>query len=103
MAQDPSKEINFDEAVANSAELFKPKTLSDSVQEIFSSPKLGSDIFWVACAAIKDFYDKNNRLPLAGAVPDMTSSSEVYLALQRVYHDKAKKDLAECIEILKSK
>lgn len=103
MAQDASKEINFDEAVANSSELFKPTTLSDSVQQIFSSEKLGSDIFWVACATIKDFYDKNKTLPLAGAVPDMTSTPEMYLAMQRVYHEKAKADLAECVEILKTK
>lgn len=97
------KELNFDEAVANSAELFKPATLPDSVKQIFDSPKLGTDIFWVACAAIKDFYEKNNRLPLAGAVPDMTSSSEMFLDLQRVYHEKSKADLAVCVEFLKKK
>jgi hypothetical protein len=33
----------------------------------------------------------------------MTSTPEMYLALQKVYHDKSQVDLAECVEFLKSK
>jgi amyloid beta precursor protein binding protein 1 len=37
-------------------------------------------------------------LPLPGALPDMTSTTASYVALQRAYRDKAMQDLAELSE-----
>lgn len=42
--------------------------------------------FWILCRAVKDFVDKEGAgaLPLRGSLPDMTSDSQRYIALQNV-------------------
>ena len=42
--------------------------------------------------ALKDFYAKEGRLPLSGVVPDMVSTTELFLDIQRVYVNQAVKD-----------
>ena len=85
LAMDASKEVNFDEAIANSSLLFESTNLPANVQEIFDSSKIanvdGANKFWVAAAVIKQFHDEHKRLPVAGSVPDMTSTTEAFLAL----------------------
>lgn len=50
--------------------------------------------FWLLAAALGRFVEKegNGRLPLEGSIPDMTSTTEFYLKLQRIYQDKARAD-----------
>lgn len=49
--------------------------------------------FWLHAAALREFVAANNgRLPLAGALPDMTSDTASYVALQTVYADRARAD-----------
>ena len=91
-AMDFSKEINFEEAITNASLLFESKDLPDNVQDIFKSSRIenvdGSNKFWVAAKVIKQFHEAHKRLPVAGSVPDMTSTTDHYLTIQRVYHDK---------------
>eukprot|EP00035_Acanthoeca_spectabilis_P023069 m.447491 g.447491 ORF g.447491 m.447491 type:complete len:537 (-) comp19522_c0_seq1:49-1659(-) len=52
-----------------------------------------SNSFWIMVDALRQFVDKNGELPLHGAIPDMHADSDVYVALQRVYIDKAAADV----------
>ena len=36
--------------------------------------------------------DGDGSVPLNGSVPDMTASSDMYIAMQKVYGDKARQD-----------
>jgi amyloid beta precursor protein binding protein 1 len=51
--------------------------------------------FWVIAAAIKQFYERHQELPLPGSVPDMKAQSTVYVQLQNLYKTKARQDSAE--------
>lgn len=51
--------------------------------------------FWLLARALREFVicEGNGKLPLRGSIPDMTSSSEMYMGLQRVYQTKAREDM----------
>ena len=46
-----------------------------------------SSNFWIMAHCLKDFVEKegNGQLPLMGSLPDMTATTDVYVALQRMY------------------
>eukprot|EP00036_Acanthoecidae_sp_10tr_P010094 CAMPEP_0182919498 /NCGR_PEP_ID=MMETSP0105_2-20130417/2769_1 /TAXON_ID=81532 ORGANISM="Acanthoeca-like sp., Strain 10tr" /NCGR_SAMPLE_ID=MMETSP0105_2 /ASSEMBLY_ACC=CAM_ASM_000205 /LENGTH=531 /DNA_ID=CAMNT_0025056697 /DNA_START=1 /DNA_END=1596 /DNA_ORIENTATION=+ len=50
--------------------------------------------FWIMVDALSKFVDATGDLPLIGSIPDMDANSEVYMALQQVYRDKAAEDQA---------
>jgi amyloid beta precursor protein binding protein 1 len=104
MALEADKEINFDEAAKNAFFMHQSPNLPDNVQEIFDIPKIDDagekDPFWVCCSVLKKFHGKNKRLPVSGTIPDMTSHTEYYLSLQKVYVEKSVEDLKECTAIL---
>ena len=52
--------------------------------------------------ALKTFYATQGRLPLSGVVPDMVSTTELFLELQRVYVAKANADRESMAELVKS-
>jgi amyloid beta precursor protein binding protein 1 len=58
--------------------------------------------FWIIADAIKTFYAKHNQLPLPGSVPDMKAQSSVYVQLQNIYKAKARQDVAEVFETVRS-
>lgn len=59
--------------------------------------------FWLIIRALRDFVHNNDgRLPLSGAIPDMTSSSEEYLRLQSIYHTKAREDVDEVFSLVQN-
>jgi amyloid beta precursor protein binding protein 1 len=58
--------------------------------------------FWIIADAIKQFYKKHNALPLPGSVPDMKAQSTVYVQLQNIYKAKARQDVAEVLETVRS-
>lgn len=82
---DASKELNFDEAIANSPQLYEAKGLPESVKDVFDNPRCdgadGSNKFWLSAKVIKTFFENEGRLPVAGGVPDMTSTTELYLQI----------------------
>jgi amyloid beta precursor protein binding protein 1 len=54
-----------------------------------------STTFWILARAIREFVHSEGGgfLPLRGSIPDMTSSSDLYVQLQRVYQARANKDV----------
>lgn len=71
---------------------------SDEVGAILSSPKASAlsaecDPYWIVVAALRDFMLETGHLPLSGSVHDMTTTTESYLACQRLYAVAAAADL----------
>jgi len=64
--------------------------IDDNSAEVNSS----SSDFWILVAALKEFVanEGNGELPLEGTIPDMTSLTEYYVSLQKIYHAKAEAD-----------
>ena len=61
-------------------------------------------LFWIFVAALEEFSKRNKKyLPLdAGALPDMTSTTDAFVGLQKVYLlEKAQRDQREMLQILK--
>ena len=44
--------------------------------------------------------ESGNQLPLSGAIPDLTATTEQYVLLQQAYHSKARADLDRFTHIL---
>jgi amyloid beta precursor protein binding protein 1 len=70
---------------------------------VFTHPDCAFDsssVLWRAAAAVSQFVSENNVLPLLGRIPDMTSDTASYVALQEAYRAKAKEDAARVRRIL---
>lgn len=96
----PLDEDNFREAITNLNSSVVPTQIPFLVQQIFDDPccihiSPDSSNFWLLARAVKEFTTSEGcgRLPLRGSIPDMTSSSDLYVSLQRVYQSKARLDL----------
>ncbi|KAI5861661.1 hypothetical protein GGS23DRAFT_576068 [Durotheca rogersii] len=93
---------NFQEAAAAINKNIKVAELEPGVIELFDH-QVSDEIehqstFWIVAKAIKAFYHKHGCLPLPGALPDMKAQSSVYVKLQSIYKDKARKDAQEVLE-----
>ncbi|TWU78918.1 hypothetical protein ED733_007914 [Metarhizium rileyi] len=99
-------EENFEEAVAAVMKHITPSSLPTSLQQIFdysSSVKASTkESFWIIAAAVKQFYQKHQQLPLYGGIPDMKAESKTYIKLQSLYQIKAKKDAREVTSIVRT-
>ncbi|KAI1466939.1 uncharacterized protein F4812DRAFT_70991 [Daldinia caldariorum] len=95
-------EENFQEAATAINKNIKAPELEPGVQEIFNhqvSDEIESrSSFWVIAKAIEAFYNKHGCLPLPGALPDMKAQSTVYVKLQNIYKEKARRDALEVLE-----
>ncbi|KAA3483547.1 NEDD8-activating enzyme E1 regulatory subunit-like [Gossypium australe] len=82
-------EDNYKEAIDASFKLFAPQGISNCA-EVGSS----SSDFWVMVAALKEFIanEGGGEVPLEGSIPDMTSSTEHYVNLQKIYQAKSEAD-----------
>ncbi|KAI1814671.1 hypothetical protein GGS20DRAFT_585269 [Poronia punctata] len=94
-------EENFQEAVAAINKNIKVHELEDGLKEVFNH-EVPSEIerqssFWIIARAINLFYQKHGCLPLPGSLPDMKAKSNVYVKLQRLYKEKARKDAQEVL------
>ena len=58
--------------------------------------------FWIIAHAIGDFYSSSGHLPLPGGLPDMKAQSADYIQLQNTYKAKARKDLTQVLETVRS-
>ncbi|CAO3651484.1 unnamed protein product [Mucor hiemalis] len=92
-------EENFDEAIANAWRLGSAENITDEVRQIFEDPSCqsahsGSPYFWILTRAVRDFVENEGggQLPLSGKLPDMKSDTLNYIALQRIYREKALSD-----------
>jgi NEDD8-activating enzyme E1 regulatory subunit len=81
-------EINFDEAVQNAYLAYTEQTI-EVPNDLDSSSTLGK-----LYLGLETFMSQNGgRPPLHGSIPDMTSNTDWYVQLQRVYKDQAEEDL----------
>ncbi|GFP79576.1 nedd8-activating enzyme e1 regulatory subunit [Phtheirospermum japonicum] len=93
-----SDEDNYKEAIEASFKVFSPQGISTELQQIISDScaevNSTSSDFWVLVAALKEFIanEGGGEAPLEGAIPDMTSSTELYINLQKIYQAKAEAD-----------
>ncbi|XP_031500977.1 NEDD8-activating enzyme E1 regulatory subunit AXR1-like isoform X2 [Nymphaea colorata] len=91
-------EDNYKEAIDSSFKVSIPAGISSQLRQIIedNSAKVfaGSSDFWVLVAALKEFIENqgNGDAPLEGSIPDMTSSTEYYVSLQKIYQEKAEAD-----------
>lgn len=102
-----SDEENFEEAIAATWRACTETKVPSSVQQIFSDPACEnvtaqSANFWLLTNAVKQFVNGPGKglPPLAGALPDMKADSDRYVALQKVYRQKAQADLLAVKNIL---
>ncbi|CAI0406780.1 unnamed protein product, partial [Linum tenue] len=91
-------EDNYKEAVDASFKVFAPRGINAELQQIINDGcaevDSSSSDFWVMVAALKDFivHEGAGEAPLEGSIPDMTSSTEIYVNLQKIYQAKAEAD-----------
>ncbi|KAI4310359.1 hypothetical protein MLD38_035342 [Melastoma candidum] len=91
-------EDNYKEAIDASFKLFAPRGISQDVRQIINDSSVelhsNSSDFWVMVAALKEFVSNEGggEAPLEGSIPDMTSSTEHYVNLQKIYQAKAEAD-----------
>jgi amyloid beta precursor protein binding protein 1 len=96
----PLEEDNFDEAIQNANKSLVPTSVPSSVKSLMDDNQClnlseNSKNFWFLIRALRDFISNEGRglLPVRGSIPDMTSSSDLYIELQRLYMEKAKEDI----------
>ncbi|GAV66977.1 ThiF domain-containing protein [Cephalotus follicularis] len=91
-------EDNYKEAIEASFKVFAPRGISSDLQQIINDScaevDSNSSDFWVMVAALKEFIATEGcgETPLEGSIPDMTSSTELYVTLQKIYQAKAEAD-----------
>ncbi|CAF2052100.1 unnamed protein product [Brassica napus] len=91
-------EDNYKEAIEAAFKVFAPRGISSEIQQICNDTcaelSSNSSDFWVMVAALKEFISNegDGEAPLEGSIPDMTSSTEHYINLQKIYQAKAEAD-----------
>ena len=58
--------------------------------------------FWLIANAIYSFRNNHGVFPLPGSLPDMKAQSKDYIALQNIYKSKARHDLDEVLNSVRS-
>lgn len=93
-------EENFDEAARNGWRAFSKYSIPSAVKRVMDDAATAlnekSSKFWVLIAALKQFVANEGAgkyLPVAGGIPDMHASTDHFIAVQRVYQQKADKDV----------
>lgn len=96
----PIEDDNVEEAIKNVNHKIIPTKIPPDVQDILEdamctniTPNTSS--FWILARAVREYVygEGNGQLPLRGSIPDMTSSSTMYVDLQRVYQTRANIDV----------
>ena len=97
---EPLVEENFDEAIKNVNSMVLPTQIPCAVQSLLEATTCTcitpeSSDFWFLARALREFVacEGEGHLPLRGSIPDMTSSSSMYVNLQHVYQIKARADM----------
>ena len=93
------EEDNVEEAIKNVNPKVVLTSVPQNVVQIFEDPRCSnitpdSTDFWILARAVRDFVQNegNGNLPLRGSLPDMISSSDMYVQIQRVYLTRANID-----------
>ncbi|KAH7173619.1 uncharacterized protein B0J16DRAFT_358744 [Fusarium flagelliforme] len=99
-------EENFEEAIAAVMKHVVAPSLPNSLQQVFDyihqDPDEIKSSFWIIAEAVKRFYSEHDRLPVPGGLPDMKAQSSVYIKLQNIYKERARQDVSEVLEIVRS-
>ncbi|KAM3320815.1 NEDD8-activating enzyme E1 regulatory subunit AXR1 isoform X1 [Capsicum chacoense] len=101
-------EENYREAMEASYKVFSPQGIGPNLQKIINDSctevDSNSSDFWVMVAALKEFIanEGGGETPLEGSIPDMTSSTELYINLQKTYQAKAEADFRDMEERVKN-
>ncbi|KAL9000123.1 MAG: hypothetical protein Q9169_001198 [Polycauliona sp. 2 TL-2023] len=100
-------EENFEEAAAAILKSLNKPSLPSGLREVFEDPSSkepqnDSANFWLVANAIHKFHQTHGSLPLTGALPDMKAQSGDYIQLQNIYKAKARKDVDEVTQSLRS-
>ena len=92
-------EDNVEEAIKNVNGRLVLSSVPQQVKQVFKDPRCSnitpsSTDFWIMARAVRDFVQNEGQgnLPLRGSLPDMISSSDMYVKLQRVYLTRANND-----------
>jgi len=97
---------NFQEARDFAYLCYVPYELNSDVKEVFADDKCNnltaeSHRFWVMARAVKEFYKAeggDKYLPLVGKLPDITTTAQSYVALQKLFNAKAAADAQAVIK-----
>ena len=106
MSRDYSKEVNFEEAIRDAYLAYSPHELPYEMQELLentseSSITAQSQPLEIMLLALKKFMsEQDGDIPLNGTIPDMTSATDPYIALQEVYHKRSSSDFSKMKEIV---
>jgi amyloid beta precursor protein binding protein 1 len=97
-------ELNFQEALQNAYLAYTDREVDlDFVASLKEQCDGGvAPKMYALLCALQAFIKKNNRAPLHGTIPDMTSSTNLYVQLQKLYHDQAVQDVQEFATFLGS-
>lgn len=94
-------ELNFQEASQNAYLAYTERELDmDHLALLKEHSTTTSSKMHALLCALEAFLQKHQRPPLHGAIPDMTASTNLYVQLQRLYHDQAAQDVAEMKQLL---
>ncbi|KAL0916902.1 hypothetical protein M5K25_014455 [Dendrobium thyrsiflorum] len=92
-------EENYKEAIESSYKVSLPYGISSQLRQIINDNNAvevnsASPDFWILVAALKEFIENEGagEPPLEGSIPDMTSLTEYYISLQRIYQAKFESD-----------
>jgi amyloid beta precursor protein binding protein 1 len=102
-----SNELNFQEAVREAYRAFTKKVLSVEAEELLKAQKSeelkeGSSDFRFLLRALQAFMETSEdaNVPLAGQLPDMVSTTQYFIELQKLFQAKAAADRQTMMEIL---
>ncbi len=101
-----NNEVNFQEALKDYYYAYKRSTPSSELQALIDKQRqrqLGKDdeAFNFLIRSLQIFLEQNNSIvPLSGLLPDMTSTTDSYVQLQSIFHEKATQDRALFKQIL---
>ncbi|KAK7417040.1 hypothetical protein QQX98_004801 [Neonectria punicea] len=98
-------EENFEEAVAAVMKHVTLASIPSSLQQVFDyqhqDPAAVKSSFWILADTVKQFYDEHGRLPVPGGLPDMKAQSGVYIKLQNIYKEKARRDVNQVLDAVR--
>lgn len=107
MSRNFNNETNFQEAVKEAYRAYGTYDFTEELQAVLenhsdrSALTSNSKQFDFLATALSLFLHANQRcIPLSGQIPDLTSTTELYVQLQQVYMKKAAEDLKEFKQIL---
>jgi amyloid beta precursor protein binding protein 1 len=101
MSRNWDNELNFQEASQNAYLAYTERELDmDHLELLKECSKDSSETMSALLCALDVFSKKHKRPPLHGTIPDMTASTNLYVQLQRIYHDQAVRDVGEMKQLV---